>query len=163
MRDFNNKECEFAYRTSYFKQNPEWVVLTAVFTLEKSKLPDYPISKCDETIKEREKRHLQDVQCAGSFFQNPNCERLPNVISQFEEDKGVKSKEGKVPAGWLIDKCGLKGMGVGGVLCSKQHPNYIVNTGGATAKDVLKLRDIIKDTVNKKFGVSLEEEVTIIK
>ncbi len=168
VRDFNNKECEFEYRSSYFKTHPEWVVLTTVFNLEAGlpsgvNLEVGPLKKCDEIIKEREGRHLQDVACAGSFFKNPICSKHPEVIRQFEEDKGVKSNGGKVPAGWLIDKCGLKGTTIGGAVCSKQHPNYLINSGCATAEDVLKLGDLIKDKVKEKFGINLEEEVTIIK
>ncbi len=195
VRDFNNKECKFGYRTSYFKMHPEWVVLTAVFKfntdidtedcstnkasklstpsrplprdLETSFAPQSPVSsllqKCDEIVAEREKRHLQDVAAAGSFFKNPVCTEHPKVIKQFEGEKGVESRGGKIPAGWLIEQCKLKGIRVGDALCSEQHPNYIVNMGNATAKDVLELRDIIKNSVKEKFGIELEEEVTIIK
>ncbi|MCD5384585.1 MAG: UDP-N-acetylmuramate dehydrogenase [Candidatus Pacebacteria bacterium] len=162
VRDFNNKECEFAYRTSYFKVNPEWVVLTAVFNLKKD-LGVQPLKKCDEIVAEREGRHLQDVQCAGSFFKNPICIEFPEVIKLFETDKGVECRGGKVPAGWLIERCGLKGTKVGGALCSEQQANYIINIGDATQKNVLELRDIIVNKVREKFGIELDEEVTIVR
>ena len=63
-----------------------------------------------------------------------------------------------MPAGWLIEKAGLKGAKVGGAVASEQHPNYIVNTGGATAKDVLALAAKIKDEVKKQFDIDLHEE-----
>lgn len=173
VRDFNNAECEFAYRTSYFKQHPEWLVLTAVFNLvvqpssegsnpSQDDALSAPSAKCDEIVAERQKRHLQNVACAGSFFKNPVCTEYPEAIKMFEADKGVECRGGRVPAGWLIEQCGLKGTEVGGALCSQQQSNYIVNTGGATQKDVLELREIIKSKVKEKFGIELEEEVTIV-
>ncbi len=163
VRDFTNKECEFGYRTSYFKQHPQWVVLTAVFALVKRVDTEDVLTKCDEVVAERTKRHLQDVACAGSFFKNPECAAYPDVIKMFEVDKGVECRGDRVPAGWLIDQCDLKGTSVDGALCSEQQANYIVNTGVATQKEVLELRDIIKRKVKEKFGLELEEEVTIIK
>lgn len=159
IREFSNKECSFDYRTSFFKQNPDWIVLSAAFKLTHNSQGN-PAATCAETVAERNKRHLQNVQCAGSFFKNPVCP--PAVVRQFESDKGVASKGSKVPAGWLIEQCGLKGTRVGDALCSEQHPNYIVNTGNATATDVLTLRDTIKSAVKEQFGVALEEEVTIV-
>jgi UDP-N-acetylmuramate dehydrogenase len=171
VRDFTTKECAFDYRTSYFKTHPEWIVLTAVFKLVEMPevVPEALINTCEETIAEREKRHLQDVQCAGSFFKNPVCTHVPEVIAQFEEEKGVKSKEGRVPAGWLIEKAGGKGRTVGIAISSKQHPNYIVNMAEVDAvptlagRDVLELRDSIKSSVQDMFDIILEEEVTIVQ
>lgn len=160
VRIFTNTECEFAYRTSFFKKNSEWMILSATFALAKAETSREPTTKCAETLAEREKRHLQTARCAGSFFKNPIG--TPEAIAQFESEKDVASKGGKVPAGWLIDKCGLKGTQVGGAQCSPQHPNYLVNTGGATAQDVLELSRLIKQAVQEKFGIDLEEEVTIV-
>ncbi len=161
VRDFNNKECQFDYRSSFFKLNPQWLVLNVVFKLDKVANSQKIKNKCIEILTERKKRHIQDVACAGSFFKNPLGTQ--EVIAEFEAEKGVESRGGKVPAGWLIDKCGLKGTQVGGAQCSFQQANYIVNTGNATQKDVLELRDIIKSNVKDKFNINLEEEVIIIK
>ncbi len=161
VRDFNNKECQFDYRSSFFKINPQWLVLNAVFKLDKVTNSQKIKDKCIEILTERKKRHIQDVSCAGSFFKNPIGNE--ETFKKFEEDKKVESRGGKVPAGWLIDKCELKGTQVGGAQCSPQQANYIVNTGNATQGDVLKLRDIIKSKVKDKFNIELEEEVIIIK
>ena len=80
----------------------------------------------------------------------------------FEKEKGVKSREGRVPAGWLIEKAGMKGAVVGGAQASLQHPNYIVNNGNATAADVLALAEKIKEAVVQQFGIHLEEEAVIL-
>ncbi len=161
VRDFNNKECEFAYRSSYFKTHPQWVVLTVVLKLESGadsiKLKVWH----EEILAKRGGKHDQTVKCAGSFFKNPVG--TTKAVADFEKEKGVEARGGKVPAGWLIDKCGLKGAKVGGAQCSAQQANYIMNVGEATQADVVELRDIIIKTVKEKYGVELEEEVTVIK
>jgi UDP-N-acetylmuramate dehydrogenase len=81
-----------------------------------------------------------DQPCCGSVFRNP---------------------EGRT-AGRLIDRCGLKGRRVGGAMISPLHANYIVNKGGATADDVLRLIDIARTAVFKEFGHELQLEVRVI-
>jgi len=75
------------------------------------------------------------------------------------KETGKKSKESKVPAPWLIEQADLKGRQIGGAKVSEKHANYIVNTGNATAEDVIMLASIIKQQVRDKFGVELKEEV----
>ena len=62
----------------------------------------------------------------------------------------------------MIDDAGLKNIRVGGARISPKHGNFIVNEGGATAKDLLALIGLIKDKVKEKFGVSLETEVRVV-
>jgi len=82
-----------------------------------------------------------DQPCAGSTFKNPS---------------GTKT------AGMLIDEAGLKGYRAGQVQVSPMHANYIVNTGTATAADVLKVIDQVRKTVAKKTGIELELEIKVI-
>ncbi|MDO8552125.1 MAG: UDP-N-acetylmuramate dehydrogenase [bacterium] len=159
IKEFQNADCGFAYRRSFFKDNPEWIItnlavrLLKVAEVESIRLIEY-------TIAEREQRHLQNIQAAGSYFMNPI---VPPVIQElFENDKGLKSKENRVPAGWLIERAGMKGVKVGDAISSIQHPNYLVNDGNATAKDVKQLAQSIKDAVHAKFGVNLCEEAVIL-
>jgi UDP-N-acetylmuramate dehydrogenase len=84
------------------------------------------------------------------------------IISMFEKEKNVRSREGRVPAGWLIEKAGMKGATVGGAIASLQHPNYIVNQGNATAEDVQALAKKVKSVVKSQFGVELHEEAAIL-
>ena len=67
------------------------------------------------------------------------------------------------PAGRLIEESGLKGCVVGGAEVSKVHANFIVNRGGATAKDVLVLISLVQQTVKAKTGYVLESEVKVIQ
>ncbi len=82
-----------------------------------------------------------DQPCAGSTFRNPG---------------------GPKTAGMLIDEVGLKGFRIGGALVSPLHANYFLNTGTATANDVLKLIDHVRKTVAKKTGVEFELEVKVV-
>lgn len=158
-RGFVHPYFGFAYRDSYFKQHPEWIITSVTVELLPAKV-DESLKLIQETIAEREKRHLQNVRAAGSYFMNPVAP--PEVIGLFEKEKKVKSRENRVPAGWLIEKVGLKGATVGGAIASLQHPNYIVNENNATAADVLSLASKIRNEVSKQFGVRLEEEAAII-
>lgn len=158
-RMFTNAECGFSYRNSFFKQNPKWLVSRVFVDLHKI-APEESKKLAEETIAEREKRHLQNVQAAGSYFMNPKAP--PEIVSLFEQEKGVKSREGRVPAGWLIEKAAMKGAKVGGAIASLQHPNYIVNTGNATAEDVKQLAEEVKEAVKSQCGVELHEEAAIL-
>ena len=65
-------------------------------------------------------------------------------------------------AGSLIDEAGLKGHSIGGAKISEKHANFIINTGNASATDILDLMHLVQDTVYKRFGVRLEPEVHIL-
>lgn len=159
MREFENVACSFSYRQSFFKQHPEWLITRVFLNLQPTNREESE-RLSEETIRERERRHLQNVQAAGSYFMNPVA---PEEIQRmFEKEKGIASREGRVPAGWLIEKAGLKGASVGGARASEQHPNYIVNTGAATARDVRALAERIKKEVKEKFGVELKEEAVVL-
>lgn len=157
--EFANAECEFAYRQSHFKKNPEWIITKVHLKLDKVD-PKESAALIEATIKEREKRHIQNVRAAGSYFMNPTAPK--SIVSMFEEEKGVESRGGRVPAGWLIEKAGLKGSRIGDAQSSEQHPNYLVNVGSAKAAEVRELADRIKREVKEKFDVLLQEEAVIL-
>ena len=155
---FLNRECAFSYRSSFFKHNPDWVIIGSVITLQ----PDDPRdidSRIRETLMMREKKHIQNIQSAGSFFVNPVVNN--RIRELFERETGTQSRQKRVPAGWLIEKAGMKGASVGGAKSSDYHANYIINTGGAGYTDIMSLTNTIKDAVYERFGVSLSEEPRI--
>jgi UDP-N-acetylmuramate dehydrogenase len=78
---------------------------------------------------------------AGCFFKNPSTEN---------------------PAGRLIEQAGLKGRQCGGAVVSEKHANFILNTGRATADDIMGLMKTVQAAVYDKFGILLEPEVRII-
>jgi UDP-N-acetylmuramate dehydrogenase len=149
------RDCQFAYRESVFKRKP-YFVLRAVLRFKKGKTADLKkISQ--QIIKIRKKKYKPDLKCPGSFFKNV----LVEEISRKSLEKIDKSKiiEGKIPAGYLLEAVGAKGMRVGGIRIADFHGNLFVNQGGAKAADVKKLAKILKGRVFKKFGIRLEEEI----
>lgn len=158
-QEFVNAECGFQYRNSFFKQNPKWLI-TRVYLHLTHKLDLWVAKEINKTIAEREKRHLQNVRAAGSFFMNPTASA--ELVAMFEKEKGVKSRESRVPAGWLIEKAGMKGAMIGGAIASLQHPNYIVNQENATSENVRELAEEVKEAVKLQFGVVLHEEAALL-
>ena len=69
---------------------------------------------------------------------------------------------GFIPAGFLVEQCGLSGKKIGGAQISEKHSNFIINTNGATGKDVLDIINLVKERVRDGFGIELEEEVEIV-
>lgn len=158
VHEFSNAECEFEYRNSFFKKDPKWVILDVHVKLHQGEaLMQQKL--IEETIREREKRHIQNVKAAGSYFMNPVAPQ--HVVNIFEEEKGVKSRGGRVPAGWLIEKAGMKGSILGGAQVSAQQANYIINADNATAEDVRELAQKVKDEVRRQFDVALTEEAVV--
>src|SRR3990167_7854358 len=159
MREFENVACNFSSRHSFFKDDPKWIITRAYSELARAE-PVASARETENTITERERRHIQNVQAAGSYFMNPVASE--EARNMFEEEKGGRAREGRVPAGWLIEKAGMKGARVGDAVASEQHPNYIKNDGKATARDVLALARQIKDAVKDKFGVEMREEAVVL-
>lgn len=152
-------ECEYGYRSSKFKHNPHFVILSGRIRLKKGDAAEIQ-KKGQEIIAGRVAKQPQGGS-AGSFFINPVVDK-DELIAEFEKEKGVKSKEHKVPAGWLIEKADLKGKRIGGAQVSDIHPNYILNVDKATAEDVIILSSFIKQQIRDKFGVQLREEVQFL-
>ena len=130
--------CEFGYRNSIFKKHPEWIIVGASLQLVAG---DSTLSRQKVLEYTKKRTASQDIgtQCAGCIFKNPAH-----------------------PAGYLIDTAGLKGARVGAAMVSNRHANYIINTGGATARDVRALIGTIKEKVKQIHGVELEEEIRYI-
>src|SRR5215469_3538601 len=107
-----------------------------------------------------------DGRSAGSIFKNPviASERLPQVASAagHKKDDVPRYPAGdglvKLPAAWLIERAGFhKGFAMGRVAISSRHTLALVNLGGATAAELLALRDAVVSAVLDKFGIALEQ------
>lgn len=97
---------------------------------------------------------IEDKCRRYSEFRTTRQPRLPNAGSIFKNPPGDA-------AGRLLEAAGLKGLRVGGAMISEQHANFIVNCGGATARDVLALIDVARQAVREKSGVDLELEIKV--
>jgi UDP-N-acetylmuramate dehydrogenase len=157
---FTHDDCQFSYRDSFFKQHAEWIVFGVSIGLTTGDA-DALRKIADETRAKREAKHPQAAWCAGSFFMNPVVTDEA-LRKEFESETGVKLKDDKLPAGWLVAHVGLRGKAVGGAKVSDIHPNYIVNTGTATAEEVIMLSSLIKQKVRTELNIRLIEEAQLV-
>jgi len=158
--NLSRQECCFGYRESRFKREPELIVVSATLEL----LPGSPEEirqRVEATLARRAARNLQCEKSVGSFFMNPVVSDS-GLIKRFETDQQVRSRDGRVPAGWLIDQAGLRNQRFGAAVVSALHANYLINTGGASAREVLALARTIKERVRAVTGVQLREEVSCL-
>ena len=131
-------QMELGYRTSLFRRSGLTVV-SAELGLEKADKAGIE-EKMNDFISRRKSKQPLEYPSGGSFFKRP---------------------EGNF-AGALIEKCGLKGFSVGGAAVSEKHAGFIINKGGATCDDVVRLGRSVSDRVFEKEGIRLEPEVILI-
>lgn len=155
-----NTECQLAYRDSVFKHNDE-IILQATLQLTEGKRDELR-RLADDHIRYRQERHPLDYPNAGSVFKNISTEQIPkDTLGQFEDV--IKTDPFPViPTAAVLDRAGLKGMTIGGAQVSEKHPNYIVNTGSATATDIISLINQVREKIRHKFGIELELEQQIV-
>ena len=103
---------------------------------------------------------------AGSFFMNPVVSRakFEELIAAYPQIPHyyINEDSEKIPAAWLIDQCGWKGRTLGRAGVHHKQPLVLVNLGGATGQDIVKLCQAIQDDVQHRFGILLKPEVNII-
>jgi UDP-N-acetylmuramate dehydrogenase len=109
-----------------------------------------------------------DCRSAGSFFKNPVVPQAKYdevlagataAVPSFPAQRGFV----KIPAAWLVEQAGFrKGYALGAAGISSRHTLALINRGGATAAEILALRDLIIATVEKRFGIQLEPEPVFV-
>lgn len=137
--NFTNEEAEFTYRHSKFS-NGEYIILQAKMLLQIGSKEEIK-AKMDEYAQYRKEKQPIEYPSAGSTFK-----------------RGTDFITAK-----LIDEAGLKGYSIGGAKVSEKHAGFIINTGDATAKDVLDLARYVTDKVYEKFGKKIEFEIKILE
>jgi UDP-N-acetylmuramate dehydrogenase len=188
LKTFYKKDCRFGYRDSIFKNEMKGKFVVTSVTLNLSKNPDLNTSY-GAISKELERRGIDqptikdlsrvvidirnsklpnpdDLGNAGSFFKNPvvSRQKYEHLKMNYPAMPGYELNEIeiKIPAGWLIEEAGLKGMTYGNAGTYKQQALVIVNHGGATGKEIMELSDKIRTAVKNKFGIELVPEVNIV-
>ena len=181
------KDCEFNYRSSVFKthQKRKYIITSVCFQLQKfphqikidygliktqfeqNYLPDIrEVAKAIIAIRESKLPNPKKIGNCGSFFKNPLIsiahykllkQTYPELPSYPSYDKNVK-----VPAAWLIDQLGFKGIRNGDAGVHKNQALVLVNHGKAKGKEILNLAKKIQLKVKETFNISLETEVNII-
>lgn len=152
-------ECVFGYRTSIWKTAARGEIVTET-TLTLMLGDKTAIEKAiKEKIAYREARHPLEYPNIGSIFKNIPVDAIPEPIRAQCAQVIKNDPFPVVPTAYLISEARLKGLAVGGAMVSTKHPNFIVNTGRASAKDVSDLILKIKDAMYEKFSIAIEEEV----
>ncbi len=138
VAEFDVDKLELGYRHSAYSDS-DYIVMSLVLRLKKGDKNEIK-AKMDDLMSRRKDKQPLEFPSAGSTFKRP---------------------EGYF-AGALIEQCGLKGYTSGGAQVSEKHAGFVINRGGATAKDVLDVINHCKETVYKETGVTIEPEVKII-
>ena len=185
---FSNADCRFGYRDSIFKNEwkGQYIITSVVFHLSKQPQPRLNYGHLRQALAGKEptpmnireaviairKQKLpepEELGSAGSFFKNPiiSPEHFQTILQQehkteaeiphFETADGIK-----IPAAWLIEQCGWKGKRQGGAQVYEKQPLVIVNTGNATAQDIITLAADITKSIEKRFQITLHPEVNYI-
>lgn len=138
IKEIDNNQHEFDYRKSFFSDK-NCVILSTVLKFTKGNSEEIQAKIISNNQSRKEKQPI-DKPSAGSTFK-----------------RGTDFITAK-----LIDECGLKGYKVGGAQVSEKHAGFIVNTGNATAEDVINLINVVKEKVFDKFQKNIELEIEII-
>lgn len=180
--------CAFGYRDSVFKNRLRGRVIITALTLELSRIPRPGLGYGDLQREVEARggvtlRNIRDAVCAirraklpdptvtgnaGSFFKNPeveaaDAERLRAAWPDMPlyPVAGDASKT-KLAAGWLIDRCGLKGYAEGSVGVHERQALVLINRGGATGAEVLAFARMVQQRVREQFGVQIDMEVNVL-
>ena len=189
IKVFKNNECKFSYRSSIFKEElkNKYIISNVTFRLSKKDhqinfsyepLRDNLIKKnisiptindISNSVIEIRSSKLPDPKIignCGSFFKNPIISKIDfKNLNQKEKNIpffNISFNEIKIPAAWLIEKCGFKGLREGNTGTHNKHALIIINLGNATGKEIFDFSQKIKKAVLRKFNILLEEEVNII-
>ena len=184
----SREECAFGYRQSRFKQ--DWknryliTHVTYEFSTDFNPRLDYGNIRSEmerrgidsptprqlrQTIIDIRREKLPDPEVtgnAGSFFMNPvvSREKFEKLLAQYPDmpHYHVDDEHEKIPAGWLIDRCGWKGRSLSRAGVHPKQALVHVNLGGATGQEIVDLCNTIRQDVLQKFGVEIKPEVNIV-
>lgn len=186
-RRFMREECRYAYRESVFKQELKGKYAVTFVTYRLKKHPVFHLEYGNiraELEKQGCQVYLENVRRiiiairqaklpdpkvlgnAGSFFMNPVVPKMQfeALLAQYPDmpHYPVDDAHVKIPAGWMIDRCGWKGKRVGHAGVHEKQALVLVNCGGATGKEVMHLAEEIVASVRERFGVTIRPEVNYI-
>ena len=184
---FTNDECDYSYRQSKFKHTwrDRFLITAVTYKLSETYEPkldygniraalavkgiDFPTAaELREVITEIRNAKLPDPKVlgnAGSFFMNPvvSTQKYIEFAQQYEgmPHYSIDNEHEKIPAGWLIEQCGWKGKAMGKAAVHDKQALVLINRGGATGNEVVRLCETIQHDVMQKFGIEINPEVNI--
>lgn len=185
IRTFDVIECAYGYRQSIFKKDlkDQYIITGVTFRLSKepcfmlsygnlnSMINDNEItlSNVRNTIIDIRRSKLPDPAVtgnAGSFFMNPfvSKEKYESLLKTYPDMPHylVDEFNVKVPAGWLIERCGWKGKSLGQAAVHDKQALVLINKGAATAQEIISLAKQVCQDVHTKFGIEIHPEVIYI-
>jgi UDP-N-acetylmuramate dehydrogenase len=188
VKSISNDECQFGYRDSIFKNELKGksIILSVDFVLNKVHTINAGYKDVQEelvkhsiaqptiqdvfnaviAIRKRKLPDPKEIGNSGSFFKNPviTIEQYNSLLSQYPTLPKYQIDEAtvKVPAGWLIEQAGFKGLRRGSAGVHKNQALVLVNYGDATGDEIYSLALEIQNTVLNNFGIMLEMEVNIL-
>lgn len=165
IKKLSKKQCGFSLKNSLFKKSASrrknFIIVSAILEFKHADKKEIQ-EKIKEYLDYRRTRHPVSMPSAGSTFVNPQVKiKNKKLLNMFPELIQFNNK-GVIPAGYLVEKAGLTGKKIGKAQISKTHANFIVNLGGAKAKDVMMLIKLAQEKVKKSFGIKLEPEVQFV-
>ncbi len=188
-RVFQREECNYGYRSSSFKHElrGQFIVTYVTYCLDLQFQPnlDYGVIRSElqqrsmqtDTLTAQALRNLiidvrrsklpepSELGSAGSFFMNPivSEEIFQSLLKEYPDIPHYKVGNGvKIPAGWLIERCGWKGKSKGPVGVYSKQALVLVNLGGAKGTDVVELSEAICKDVQNRFGITIQPEANFI-
>lgn len=188
---FRTGDCGYGYRESKFKKawKGRFLVTHVTYRLSRSFRPLLDYGNIRESLRRLKIDHplasqlrsvIQDIRGAklpdpkvwgnaGSFFVNPvvDEEKWRSLLERYPDMpyyvvSSGKKKGYKIPAGWMIERCGWKGKDLGPVGVYEKQALVLVNRGGATGRDVLRLCERVRADVRTEFGVEIYPEVNVL-
>jgi UDP-N-acetylmuramate dehydrogenase len=159
MRSIDNEGCEFRYRASIFKRRKDWIVASTELTLEPA---DAAVLRenANQIRAIRDKKYPPTMKCAGSIFKNFLLAELPAHVAREIPPRSII--EGKVPSAWFLEQVGAKGIRRGDIQVAMYHANLIYNDGHGSAEDLIAIIDDLKQRVEQRWGIPLQEEVQYV-
>ena len=156
---FRNEDCRFRYRESAFKEQKQWIILSADLEFEPGDREE--LAKTADGIRTiRDAKYPPTMKCAGSIFKNLLAANLPAEVLSEVPAKVIR--EGKIPSAWFLEQAGVKGLRRGDIQVAEYHANLIYNDGAGNASDLVAVIQELKQRVRDSFGIELEEEVQYV-
>jgi len=189
LREFDNRDCRFAYRDSRFKSEDsgKYLITRIRLRLQRNFAANLAYAGLNDELRAMgigqptaqqvsdaviriRRRKLPDPAVtgnAGSFFKNPVVgQAQAAALKQDHPDLPVYPVDAvstKLSAAWLIERCGWKGRSLGGAAVSEKHSLVLVNKGNASGAEILALAEAIRQSVLERFEIELQPEPLIIR
>ena len=185
--EFANADCDYSYRQSRFKKEwkDKYLITYVDYKLSLTFSPSLDYGNVRNYLKEKNILHPTALQLreaiieirkaklpdpkeqgnAGSFFMNPivTKQKYDQLVAEYPNmpHYTIDAAHEKIPAGWMIEQCGWKGKSLGRAGVHDKQALVLVNKGGATGDEIVKLCETVRNDVKLRFGIDIHPEVNI--